>query len=937
MLNSKAMEDERWRRLGGLYHAALDTPAAERSGFLDRACPDPTLRVEVEALLAQGTGDDLLNSTLQTSVQAPPRSRLTAGTLLGPYQIVKEIGSGGMGVVYQARDTRLERTVAVKVLPDHIARSTEIRQRFEREARTVASLNHPHICVLHDIGRQNDVGYMVMEFIDGPSLAERLSKGPLPLEQALEFALQIADAVDRAHRAGVTHRDVKPANIMLTRDGVKVLDFGIAKFRFAAGPDLATLGQGLTAEGAVMGTPQYMAPEQFEGTPADARSDIWAFGAVLYEMLTGRKAFTGQSYSGLVSAIQAGHPPPLSLKPLAPWLDRLVYRCLSKDPEDRYQSMRDVVLELRQPPLADRPLAPPTAHPSRWLWWGTAGCALMAAVASISVWRKAGEAGLPARFEIYPPTGSRFSGGATDTEGSAISPDGRMLAFMATNAQGERLLHLRSLDSLESRALPGTEAAGRPFWSPNSKALGFVANGKLKRFDLVGGTLATLCNSLIPRGATWSENGVILFADAAIGLQRIPESGGTPSVVTKLDGPPGEQTHTYPQFLPGGQQFLFLLRHTDAEKGGIFLGALDGRAPVKIQPSAFNGLYDSASRRLLYIQGVGTLLARRLDLATGKALGDPAVLAELVGGVGVNGYGEFSVSQTGSLFYARGAVTRKTRFAWRDRTGKLLEWVGPPVEPGYGYALSPDDQRLAYTSGVKQSDVWVMAVATGVSTRISFGRGDKPQWSGDGKTIYYTSLNGIQRKASDGSGEEALFLKGGPHDFVQSISPDERHLLFGFADILILPLVGQRQPAPYVQSKYKEADARFSPDGRWVAYGSDESGRNEVYIQGFPDRRGKWLVSTEGGQFPSWRADGQELYWIANDNRTVIATPLQLQADGVKPGRSTALFRLGPGVNFFNFQPTHDGRRFLTREPDLSEPTDLPMVVVQKWAAALRD
>ncbi len=922
------MEDQRWQRLGDIYHAALETPAVERSNFLHRACPDPTLRVEVEALLAQGTGDGLFDN------EVAQRQSL-AGTRLGPYQIVKEIGSGGMGVVYQALDTRLDRTVAVKVLPEHIAADDDLRQRFESEARAVASLNHPHICTLHDIGHQGDLGYMVMEFMDGQSLAQRLAQGPLPLKQALSFALQIADALDRAHRAGVTHRDVKPGNIMVTRDGVKLLDFGLARSSLAVSSiSHASLENAITAECAVIGTPQYMAPEQFEGRPADARADVWAFGAVLYEMFTGRKAFAGQDYSSLVAAILTDDPLPLSPQPFAPaWLERLTRRCLSKDPEDRYQSMRDVVLELQSPP--PEPL--PVSRPSRWPWLVAAAATLLAAVAMLSWWWSPPEAVTTATFEVHPPPGTRFGGGRTDTEGSAISPDGRMLAFMATTANGERLLHVRALDTLEARALPGTESAGRPFWAPNSKSLGFAANGKMKRVDIVGGAPVSLCDVLIPRGGTWSENGVILFADLASGLQRIPETGGNPVLVSKANPAAAELSHSNPHFLPGGQQFLFLMGHSDSTKAGIYLGSLDGRPALPIQSSAYNGLYDPSSRRLLYIQSEGTLMARRLHLRAATLSGDPVVLAERVAGVGVNGYGEFSLSRTGTLFYARGPVARKTRFSWRSRTGKLLDSVGPPVEPGDGYALLPDDRQLAYASGVKQPDVWLLSLASGISTRITLGAGVRPRWSHDGKTVYYTNREGIYSKSSDGSGDEALVHKGGPQDFVHSISSDGRHLLFGFTDILQLELPGASSPKPYLQTKHRELSGIFSPDGRWVSYFSDESGRNEVYVQGFPERRGKWLVSTEGGQFPRWRADGKELYWIDGDNRTVMAAMMEFGSTSVKLGRATALFRLEPGVNPFNFQPARDGQRFLTREPEIGEQAELPMVVVQKWAAALRD
>ena len=440
-----------------------------------------------------------------------------------------------MGEVYKALDTRLERTVAIKVLPEHIANREELRGRFEREARAVASLNHPNICTLHDIGP----GYMVMELIEGETLAARIEKGALPLDQALAFATQIADALDRAHRAGVTHRDVKPANIMLTRDGVKVLDFGLAKSTAKIGPNDATLVANLTTAGTILGTPQYMAPEQFEGKEADARADIWAFGAVLYEMVTGQKAFQGSNYSSLIVSIISAEPAPMSVEPFTTvWLERLVRRCLAKDPEDRWQTMRDIVIELRSPPPETAAVPAAAPLPSRWPWALVAGVLLITTILGWGLWlRKTTEPVMPAKFEVMPPPGSHFLGG------SAISPDGRTLAFVATNAKGVAMLHIRPLESLEAQALPGTEEAGRPFWSPDSKSIGFGAQGKLKRRDVAGGSPLTLCDVLVPRGGTWSEDGQILFADKGIGLKRIAASGGTPVVVTTVNKQAGEVNH----------------------------------------------------------------------------------------------------------------------------------------------------------------------------------------------------------------------------------------------------------------------------------------------------------------------------------------------------------------------------------------------------------
>ena len=851
---------------------------------------------------------------------------LTPGDKLGPYEILSPLGAGGMGEVYKARDTRLDRSVAVKVLPGHIAKREDLRVRFEREARAVASLNHPNICTLHDIGNQDGVIYMVMELMEGETLAARIEKGPIPLEQALLYAAQIADALDRAHRAGVTHRDVKPANIMLTRDGVKVLDFGLAKSNVAIGPNDATLVQGLTTEGVVMGTPQYMAPEQFEGKEADARADIWAFGVVLYEMVTGQKAFQGKSYSTLVGAILAADPPPMAVKPFTPgWLERLVRRCLAKEPEDRYHCMRDLVLDLRTPPQ-DAPTV--VAKPNRWPWAIAAAFAVLAIAALLFPLRKTTESPLPAKFDVLPPLGSRFAN-TVNIGGSAISPDGRTLAYVAVDAKGISLLYLRPLDSLQARGLPGTEEAGRPFWSPDGKSLAFAASGKLKRIDVAGGAPITLCDRPVGRGGTWNQDGVILFAERNAGLMRIAASGGgAPAPVTKINDSAGEQAHYYPQFLPGGKDFLYLIINNDVAKQGINWGSLDGRPPVQILQSEFNGLYDANTGRLLDMNGDGVLTARKLELNPPRLTGEPAVIAQGVKGVIANGYAQFSISSNGTLFYGQGGTDLKRQFEWWDRAGKRIESVGQAAEvPFVLYSLSPDGSRVAVTTGRGFGDIWVMPFASGIATRLTFTGGQAAQWSPDGKHIYYNNAGNIYRRAADGSGGEELLAKG---DIISSVSSDGKHLLFGLSDIFILPLEGGKKPVPYLQTKFDEGLAVFSPDGRWVAYRSNGSGRNEVYIEGFPERRGKWQVSAEGGGFPRWRADGKELYWTANDGGSLMAAPIELNADGVKAGRPELLFR-APNYGV----PTRDGKRFLVLTQEGGEKTDLPMVVQLNWAPGL--
>ena len=615
----------------------------------------------------------------------------------------------------------------------------------------------------------------------------------------------------------------------------------------------------------------------------------------------------------------------MSAKPFTPsWLERLVRRCLAKEPDDRYQSMRDVVLDLRTPPLDT---ATPAPKPNHWPWLIAAATTMLAVAVAIFPLRRPAEPLVQLKYDINPPPGSDFAGIGLGG-GSAISPDGKILAFVPVNAKGGSLLYLRQLDSLEARAMPGTENAGRPFWSPDSRSLGFVAGGKLKRVEVSGGAPVTLCDNPLARGATWNRDGVILFANRGAGLQRIAESGGDPVPLSKIDGH-GELYYYYPQFLPGGKDFLFLLRH-EGTKSGIYWGSLDGRPPVQILTTEFSGLYDASSGRLLYMQADGTLMARKLELSPPRLAGDPVVVAQMVRSTWLNGYAEFSISGNGILFYGRGSPESRMRFAWWDRAGKSLETIGQPFEAsGSPVRLSGDGSRVAFGAGTPP-DIWVMPVSSGIATRVSFSGGDTAQWSPDGRRIYYVSGAGFYRTAADGSGGEELLVKALPNSRLTSVSPDEKNLLWGFNDIFRLPLEGERKREPYLQTKFTEGYASFSPDGRWVAYRSDQSGRNEVYVEGFPERRGKRQISADGGTIPQWRADGKELYWYGGDGSSVMSASVELSAETVKSGRPEFLFR-APMSTF----TTLDGKRFLVGEPEGGVRQALPMAVVTNWAAGL--
>ncbi|MBM3766116.1 MAG: hypothetical protein FJW32_12070, partial [Acidobacteria bacterium] len=639
--------------------------------------------------------------------------------------------------------------------------------RFEREARAVASLNHPNICVLHDIGPN----YMVMELIEGETLASRIAKGAIPLDQALPFATQLADALDRAHRAGVTHRDVKPQNIMLTRDGVKVLDFGLAKSQAKPGPTDETLTAVLTTEGTIMGTPQYMAPEQFGGKEADTRSDIWAFGAVLYEMVTGGKAFHGSNYQSLVGAILAMDPAPMAVKPFTPaWLERLVRRCLQKDPEDRYQAMRDLVIDLKSPPEPETsPAVPASRRPLPWILAGTAS-ALLAALAFVH-FREA---------PVVPPPAVRWELAATERAlYFAVSPDGRHLASMVTE-NGVRRIELRALDSGESKVLPDTDGYAYAFWSPDSRNIGFFADGKLKRIAVGGARAQVICDAPNPRGGAWNRDDIILFAPDISGpLFRVPAAGGAPVPATTAAP---KASHRYPQFIDGGSKILF----SDQGDLGLAVGDLQGTPPVSILPKSHtNATYVPVARNtgVLLFRKDEALLAQSFDPTALRLSGEPVIVADQVDLAGHAGYGAFSASRNGILVYRKGSRTPERQLAWLSRTGARLATVGAPG-PIQSFSLSPDAKRIAISLRPSEAtlNVWILDLATGVFSR--FAEGEAPVWSRDGAHLLYGARSRatnfdipLFRRPAGGGTEERLGqlgLNAHPVD----ISPDGKLLAY---------------------------------------------------------------------------------------------------------------------------------------------------------------
>jgi Tol biopolymer transport system component len=892
--------------------------------------------------------------------------RLTPGTRLGPYEIVGPLGAGGMGEVYRARDTRLGREVAVKVLPEHLIENPEVRSRFEREARTVSSLNHPHICTLHDVGHEGDVEYLVMELVDGETLAQRLERGPLPTAEVLRLGIQIADALDRAHRAGIVHRDFKPGNVMLTRSGAKLMDFGLARATVAAnqggrpisgsGVTIATLTQSptaaspLTSEGSLVGTFLYMAPEQLEGREVDARSDLWALGCVLYEMATGRRAFEGKSQASLIGAIMHSEPPPIGATAPAtpPALEGLVRACLAKDPEERVQTAHDVKLQLSWigAPGSQSGVVAPAELPKRRasrepLAWAVAGVAVVAA--ALFAWRAMGPGGGGAggrggataqqiRFTVpVPPAINSMTL-------PRISPDGSMLAFSAQDSSGMTQVWLRPLNSLSANALPGTAGAGRPFWSPDSRYLAFVADGKLKKVPVAGGPPEVVCDAPDAFDGSWSRGGVILFdgrVGGADGLRQVNASGG---VATPVMPPDTSVSVGWPTFLPDGKHYFYLKGHNDGTNRIMVakLGEGKGR-PLEISGSRVEYSPDGY---VLFVRE-RTLLAQRFDSGSLKVEGDPFPIAEDVPASSF-GLANFSLSDNGILVYRSVNVTL-SRLVWLDRTGREIGEVAPAADYR-APALSPDGTRIALRRrdpGSGNLDLWVMEPGRGTTTRFTFDPGDdgNPVWSPDGSRILWTSFrggqNGLFVKSASGLGQDEFVARTGPNSAALDWSADGSSVLFmdtdprTGVDLYSVSMTGPHTPQVILKTDFNEQRAAFSPDGKWIAYQSDEAGRNEIYVSSFGGAAGKWQVSTSGGTDPCWSWDGRELFYLTTDQRlmSVAISP----GATFSPSTPQVLFpvRVEAGRRRNVFCPSPDGKRFLFLV-SVGE-TSTPMTVVVNW------
>jgi len=829
-----------------------------------------------------------------------------------------------MGEVYRARDTRLGRDVAIKVCAERFS------DRFGREAHAIAALNHSNICHLYDVGPN----YLVMEYLEGVPL-----KGPLPLKKVLESAAQILDALDAAHTKGIVHCDLKPGNILVTKRGIKLLDFGLAK---AFGPlKDADVTQSITQQGQIVGTLNYISPEQFQGKDTDGRRDIFSFGLVFYEMFTGKLAFGGSSAASVIAAILEREAPSVA-EVAPPTLDRVLRRCLAKDPEQRWQSARDLRLALE---LAVEPQgSAQTQRITPWPWTIAACSVIVAVIAFLLLWRQPQVEGRLLQFKIEPPPGTEFILGA----GGAISPDGRTVAFVGASAGSPRLW-VRPLDSTVARELPGTEGAQFPFWSPVSRSLGFFANGKLQRIELEGGPAAILADAPNGRGGAWNSQGIIVFTpSAASSLLQVPATGGPVKALTTLDHAQGENTHRWPLFLPDGRRLLYLVRSDKPHITGIYLSSLERpQDKSRVLETSMAAVYSPEHGKhpaYFYWLRQQTLLAQPFDTVHAQFSGDavPVPGAHIVALAPGLGRSSASVSNDGTIFFGTG--NDRYQLSWLNREGKLLSTVGEPDRYA-ALRISPDGKRivvvLADSSG--NPDIWLLELARGIPSRLTFSRSfGTGVWSPDGQRIAYHLLNNTKllEKSAIGAGQEETVLQSQHTVYLNDWSPDGRYLVYtqlgpeGQSELWLLPLSGDHKPVPFLKSGFNEFQGQVSPDSKWIAYTSDESGRIEIYVQSFPVAGARWLVSNGGGNFARWRRDGKELFYRALGGK-LMAALVRNAARGLEFGTPAALFRISEPQGQFSYayDVAPDGQRILALVPAQVAGDRASLTVVINWDA----
>ena len=878
---------------------------------------------------------------------------LPSGAKLGPYEIQSPLGAGGMGEVYRARDTRLDRTVAIKILPEHLSHSAEAKHRFDREARAISSLSHPNICHLYDVGQQDSTSFLVMEYLEGETLAERLRKGPLPLDQVLKVGAELCDGLEKAHHTGVVHRDLKPGNIMLTRSGAKLMDFGLAKTPVAAAKaisssnSLATMSQPLTSEGTILGTIQFMSPEQLEGKEADTRSDIFSLGAVLYEMVTGHRAFSGKTTASTIASILAAEPRPITaIQPSSPpALDHLIQTCLAKDPDERLQTVHDVKLQLRwiaQSP-AQAGVAPARAaadkNAIRLAWLLVAMLALALLAGGITWWSTAQSARLAMYFSSPLPLI------ANDV---ALAADGRTVAVVAYSEQASKYVIWKyEVGSRDATVIPGTEDAAHPFWSPDGKSIGFFADGKLKRVDVSSGmSPQVLCDAPNGRGGTWNRDGVIIFTpDAFKGLHRISAAGGTPVEITNLDPARAETSHRWPAFLPDQRHFLFLGANFSGEfdKNAIFVGCLDSSEKHLVVPASSNAAYAEPGY-LFYIRN-NALVAQRFDLRTFAVTGEPHTISDKVQYTPTTDLAVFTAGGKGTLVLQTGAGIGTSQLLWFNRNGKQLGSAGPLGLIGNG-ALSPDGRRVVFDQMERDGshwDVWTHDLDSDANTRLTFGPGlnQLPVWSPDGKQVLYAAIRkgswGLRIKNADGSGSErpvgdVTTTIMGPWDWSRSGNV----LFWKNGELWYLPS-SDAQAMPLIRENWIMRNAQLSPDGKWMAYSSNESGNWEIYVTSFPRVDNKWQISRGGGKEPRWRRDGKELFFLSAEGK-MIAVPIKATAN-FEAGSPQTLFQTHirqsiSALDRVSYDVSADGQKFLI-DTKVDEPNALPLSIILNWTSEL--
>ena len=903
---------------------------------------------------------------------------IQSGTHLGPYEIVSAIGAGGMGEVYRARDPKLGRDVAIKVLPQAFAGDAARMARFQREAKVLASLDHPNIASIYGLEESGGTRALVMQLVEGPTLADRIKAGPIPVDESVRIARQIADALEYAHEHGIIHRDLKPANVKVTADdAVKVLDFSLAKalegdpspIDISTSPTISRMA---TQAGVLLGTAAYMAPEQAKAKPVDRRADIWAFGCVLYEMLTGKVAFPGDSVTDTLAGVIRAEPDWSQFPSATPMRVRvLLQRCLQKDPKERLQAIGDARIALNEvlsgaPDLApvgslEAPAVPRWRSTLPWALFGVAAVAF-AALAFVHFREKPPAAVEPMRFEIPLPNKATIPG----TDAFALSPDGRQLAFSATGSDGIYRMWIRSLDSLETRPVPGSESFQSPafplfFWSPDSRYIAFDAGGKLKKRNVSSGETEDICDlSGTAYDGSW-RNDLIIFAEEGAGIMRVSPAGSDTSPLTSIDSSRKETAHDFPSFLPDGRHFVYLRLSSVPENRGVYIGSLDAKAADQslkrlLAADDFPAMYlpssDARLGQLLFVRN-GTLLAQTFDARRMELKGDPITVADHLRTA--QSFGVFSASENGVLVY-RAIASNGSQLTWFDRQGKVLGTVGEPGSYG-SFSLSPDGMRAAFSRRIDaqnpQPSLWLVDFSRGTTTRFTFGSATAAEaiWSPDGKRIIFASnpsgVADLYQKPASGAEDQQLLLKSGEAKLPSSISRDGRFLLYFARDpkrkygLWVLPLTGDQKPFPFLHTRFNEVDGHFSPDGHWVAYASDESGHYEIYVRRFSgDATGlasgegaKWQVSYGGGREPRWSADGKELYYMTLDGK-VMAVGVSTNTV-FEIGTPKLLFQMAQPATRTTGDYTVDGKRFLFLT-STEQTAQAPFTVVLNWPSLLK-